>query len=61
MFAGGLGVYGRTQVSDHARHAVLLSWSPRVCGNGRPATRPFRVTCARRADGRRRSRPPRSA
>src|SRR5215470_1397991 len=42
--------YGRTQVSDHARHAVLLSLSPRFCGNGCPtATRSFSVTCARRA------------
>src|SRR5262244_1996949 len=42
--------YGCTQVSDHARQAVLLSLSPRFCGNGWPtATRSLRVTCARRA------------
>ena len=38
--------YGRTQVSDNARPAVLLIRSPRGSGNGTVATLPFRVSWA---------------
>jgi hypothetical protein len=45
---GGYG--GRTQVSDQARQAVLLTLSPRISGKGRPwATTPLTVTWAFRA------------